>query len=236
VLEPQLSGPIEPAWQVGDDLTLNRGQFREHLAAQLAAVEPSKRETVDWLAAFGSEVYGVGPKKERMSDTEIRAIGGGQQCFLGTMRELAAGTDAGHLRRTLFAPWDYSDDRPSMRWDPADYRPHALRADNPSKAPIKTMRGANLLAVQALPLFPVVPSGGRAHTTGFQVRDGRTEITWPIWIDPLDVNTISSLLASPEVQEADRHTMIRRGIVQIFRARRYTEGQYRNFSPAKTLL
>jgi hypothetical protein len=63
-----------------------------------------------------------------------------------------------------------------------------------------------------------------------------TGIAWPIWIEPLNLSTVASLLASEEVQKADRSTMTRRGIVQVFRAKRFTEGKYRNFSPAKPTL
>jgi hypothetical protein len=225
------------AWKIGDDLTLTRAAFREHLEAHSERAGSSERETVDYLTAFGTEAFGVGPKKEQMSDTEFRTMSGaGHQHFLGFMRELAAETVREQLRRALLEPWDYGDDRPSLRWDPTDYRPHALRAEAPSGDPIKTMRGANRLAIEALPLFPAIPARRRLHTVGFEDRNKETEITWPIWTDRLGLDTVRTLLASEEVQKGDRSTMARRGVAQIFRAKRFTEGQYRNFSPARALL
>jgi len=228
---------INAAWEIGEDLTLTRAEFGRLVAAQALVAAPTEREAADFLAALGSDAFGTGAKKEQMSDTEFRTMSGaGHQHFLGFMKELARETGIGHLTRALLESWDYADDRPSLRWDPADYRPHALRAEDPSGDPIKTMRGANRLAVEALPLFVTVPEGRQLRTVAFDDRDGGTEITWPIWVAPLNLDTVASLVASEEVQRAARETMSRRGIVQVFRARRFTEGKYRNFSPAKAVL
>ena len=239
VLSAMLCGgkTADAAWKIGNDLTLALDEFREQLRTVAAASRTENRGTSDFLAAFGSEIIGSGPKKEQMSDTEFRTMSGaGHQHFLGFMRELAETTETSHLDRTLFRKWDYADSRPSLRWDTADYRPHALRAEDPSGDPIRTMRGANRLAIEALPLFPTLPDGRRVRTTGFEDRNRVTEITWPIWSEPLGLDTVRSLLCSAEVQEADRHTMFARGVVQVFRAKRFTEGKYRNFSPARALL
>ena len=145
-------------------------------------------------------------------------------------------TGPDHLRRALFATWDYADERPSLRWDPADYRPHALRAEDPSGDPIRTMRGANRLAVEALPLFATVPGARELFTVGFANRDGSTEITWPIWVEALDLDTIHSMLSLTDLQKANAEVLRRRGVAQAFRATRFTDGKYRNFSPARALL
>jgi hypothetical protein len=233
---------VNPAWKIGNDLTLSTGEFRRCLLKSLTECAGGQRSGVDFLAAFGSEAIGSGPKKEQMSDTEYRTMSGaGHQHFLGFMKELAEATSREHLQRALFEAWDYADGRPSLRWDPADYRPHALRAEDPSGDPIKTMRGANRMAVEALPLFPTAPDGRRLKTIAFEDRDREPEVTWPIWSEPIEVDTVASVLALSELQrtetdEKERKWFERRGIVQIFRARRFTEGKYRNFSPARALL
>ena len=231
LLEPLVcgEGTIDPAWNIGDDLTLRCEKFGEVLSDSLKNGGPRKRATPDFLAAFGTEVYGTGPKKDQMSDTAFRTMSGaGHQHFLGFMKELASATKADHLRRTLFAVWDYDDGRPSLRWDPVDYRPHALRAVDPSGDPIRTMRGANRLAIEALPLFPTAPVGRRLRTAGFRDGENGTEIRWPIWTDPLELGSVASLVASSELE--------RPGVAQVFRAVRFTEGKYRNFSPSKAML
>ena len=239
ILEAKVCGPatISPAWNIGKDLTLTCAEFGDHMRSIALAANSTQRENADFLAAFGCDVYGTGPKKETMADTEFRTMSGaGHQHFLGFMKELAIGTDAAHLRRTLFEAWKYDDGRPSLRWDPADYRPHALRAVDPSGDPIKTMRGANRLAVEAIPLFPTVPKDRRVRTVAFDNRASGTEIAWPIWIDRLELRTVASLLASDSAHDAGGKDLVRPGIAQVFRARRFTEGKYRNFSPAKAVL
>jgi hypothetical protein len=227
---------INPAWDIGNDLTLAMADFRAHLEKACASA-PEERGAADFLAAFGSDALGSRSKKGQISDTEFLTMSGaGHQHFLGFMRELAEGTAAEHLRRALLGPWDYADGRPSLRWDAADYRPHALRAEDPSGDPIRTMRGANRLAVEALPLFPTVPERAVLRTVGFKDRDAGTEVTWPIWSEPLSLNVVASLLACEDIQEAGHSTVARRGVAQVFRAKRFTDGQYRNFSPARALL
>jgi hypothetical protein len=232
---------INDAWSISDDLTLGRDAFRKHLDDHAASAKPDRREVADFLTSFGSEAYGTGTQKDQMSDTEFRTMSGaGHQHFLGFMRELALTSDSGHIRAALLEAWGYADSRPSMRWSWTDYRPHALRADDPSTDPIRTMRGANRLAVEALPLFPTIATGRRVKTIAFQDRGGATEITWPVWICAVDLQTAQSLLTLEELQEAEpaklAQVLTRRGIAQVFRARRFTEGKYRNFSRARPLL
>jgi hypothetical protein len=227
---------IRSPWRIGNDLTLSCTEFAV-LMREAAMGASTKREEADYLAAFGSDVYGAGPKKELISDTAFRTMSGaGHQHFLSFMRELAAGTEREHLRRALFAPWDYADSRPSLRWDPADYRPHALRAVDPSGDPIRTMRGANRLAIEALPFFPTVPQQRRIRTVAFEEGDDGTAVVWPIWTERLDVTTVASLLAWGHTPGITEGKATRPGIAQVFRARRFTEGKYRNFTPAKALL
>jgi len=221
---------VDEAWKIGKDLTLNCVEFGERMREAIGKCSHERRVTVDFLAAFGSDVYGAGAKKELMSDTAFRTMSGaGHQHFLGFMLELAEGTDLEHLRRSLTAPWDYADGRPSLRWDSADFRPHALRAVDPSSDPIKTMRGANRLAIEALPLFPTAPQRRRIRTTAFQDGESGTEFCWPIWTDALELGTVASLLAAGNER-------VRPGVAQIYRATRFTEGKYRNFSPSKAIL
>lgn len=229
----------DPAWAIADDLNLTLTEFRNLLEASAAQASCGQRATLDFLAAFGSDVIAARGGKEVMADTEFRTMSGaGHQHFLASMRELAAGVTADHLRRALFSPWDYQDERPSLRWDPADYRPHALRAADPSKDPIRTMRGANRLAVEALPWFPTAPAARSLRTVGFRVHNREVEFTWPIWKAPLPADAVRSLLAMAVLQapELDFRELEARGIARVFRARRFTDGKYRNFSPARELM
>lgn len=215
-----------------DHLDLSIADFRKELGIE--AQEPQRREVADFLAALGSDCFAENKNGSEPATTKFRAIGAGNnEGFLGFMRTIHLETTAEQLHKALFLEWDYSDPPPFMRWDPNEYRPHALRADDPAKDRERNnVRGANRLAIEALPLFPTAPNGKRLETTGFD----KDQITWPIWKEPLNLSTVSSLLALEEVQKADRSTLTRRGIVQVFRAKRFTDGQYRNFSPAKAVL
>jgi NAD+--asparagine ADP-ribosyltransferase len=57
----------------------------------------------------------------------------------------------------------------------------------------------------------------------------------------LDLRTIESRLGLSDLQEdkidgRKRSVLERRGIRQVFRAKRFTDGKYRNFSPARALM
>lgn len=234
-LAPRVCGEetIDQAWEIGDDLQFTLNDFAVILREASGTASAGCRATADFLASFGSEAFGTGPKKEQISDTEFRTMSGaGHQHFLGFMRKLAAACEVSDLRHTLFEQWDYRDDGPSLRWDAADFRPHALRAEDPSTDPIKTVRGANRLAVEALPLFPTCPGLRRVRTVGFEELDGDAAIGWPIWRDALDLGTAASLLASACLWRCRHDELAAMGIRQVFEARRFTEGKYRNFSPA----
>ena len=160
--------------------------------------------------------------------------GAGHQHFLGTMKRLVNETKAEHLRKSLFQSWDYSDDKLGLRWDPEEDRRHALRWDNPSNDAPKTVRGANRLAVEALPLLPTAPGARQIATTGFSHRDGVVSFTWPIWRDPLSLEVVRSLLALSELRERepDRARLHAIGIVDVYRSERINVEQYRNFTRA----
>lgn len=231
---------VNAAWKIGEDLVLARAEFARHLREAAEAATPEDRRAADFLAAFGSEAFGDRNNEDRIADTEFRTMSGASnQHFLGFMKELAAATEPEQVARTLLGPWDYGDGSPAMRWDPADYRTHALRVEDPSKQrldPIRTMRGANRLAVEALPLFPTVPQGGRLATAAFQKRDGEVWVAWPVWTEPLTLLTVGSLLGSAGVQTPDPKLLALQGVCQVFSARRFTKGKNRSFSPAKALI
>ena len=202
-----------------DVLNLSCVDFRREL--EIAAREREGREVADFLTALGSDCFAENKGEEEPATTALRAIGAGNnEGYLGFMRTIHVTTTREQLNRALFAEWDYSDPPPFMRWDPNEYRTHALRAGDPAKARERNnVRGANRLAIEALPLFPTAPLTRCLGTTGFR----GDRITWPIWIEPLSLASISSLVALQEVQDADLFTMSRRGIAQVFRANRVTK-------------
>jgi hypothetical protein len=230
---------INPALEIGPDLTLLPDEFRGHARRALELASPGQREFADFLAAFGCEACVGRDKKGFIEDTDLRTMSGaGHQHFIGFMAELSVITEPEHLHSALFAPWGYDDDRPSMRWDPNDYRPYALRAGNPAKDPIKTVRGANRLAIEALPIFAAAPTSTGLKTTAFSLIAGEVSVTWPIWTTALDYDSLRSLLALADLRSdiPDRLQLSKRGIAQVYRARRFTDGKFRSFSRAREVI
>jgi len=233
----ELSGHY--AITVDKDLKIPRANFRK-LATKaaedfLCLADPT---AANMVAAFGCDA--VGNEEGMIEDTGFRTMSGaGHQHFLEFMNVLAKETTSEQLQEALFGPWRYRDPSPTMRWDAEDDRRYALRWDEPSKDPVRTVRGANLLAIAALPLFPTVPlSSHELATTAFKGRGSRdTFITWPIWNGHLSLSAISSVLSLQEFQN-DKTTAISvapLGIDAIYRSQRITLGKYRNFTPPQSL-
>lgn len=233
------TGVNQPAFHIASDLVMSCQAFHAVAidAQQTAAV--TDRQFADFVAAFGSEVVESvvnGKKTGNIADTAFRTMSGaGHQHFLGFMKDISQSIESHHIACTVFDEWKYNDSGPSMRWAPLDDRRYAQRWSNPSGDPSKSVRGANRLAIEALPLFPVAPVGTRLETTGFSQRPGQGVVwTWPIWSDPVGQDVVRSLLALELLQqsEVDREHLQRMGIVEIFRSQRITTGKYRNFTNA----
>jgi hypothetical protein len=230
--------------ELGDDLTVAPEVFRQFARSAADATSSGHRLSADFAAAFGSEIA-VDARKDTIRTTPLKAIGTGQQRFLKSIRKLVAETNADHLRTALFAPWAYEDHGPTMRWDPADDRRYAYRADDPSNSrvfPIRTVRGANRLAVEALPLFPSAPRGRVLRTAGFTTskasRWADSEVRWPLWDARVGLATARSLLTHVQLtmEAPDSAVLWGLGVVQVFAARRIRNGDYWNFAPARALL
>jgi hypothetical protein len=224
---------------LGEDLTVAPGVFRDFLREVERRLGPDARREADFALAHGTEVLS---ENGRIQDTALRTMSGvGHQHFLGSMSELGRLTTAQHIREALFEPWSYRDSRPSMRWDPMDDRRYAYRADNPARSatnPIRTVRGANRLAVEALPFFPTVLVGRELHTTGFRRRNNRWFLRWPVWEDPVPLDVVRSLLTLPDLwgDELDAQRLALRGIREVFECERVRVDRYRSFTAARALL
>ena len=234
------------ALNLSNDLTISVEAFRGALLQVQQHTIAAERRDADFLAAFGSDAVEArdnGKPNGQIADTAFRTMSGaGHQHFLSTMRAFVTDTNPEHLEKALFRPWQYDDplENHSMRWDPMDDIRYALRWDNPSGDKSRktggSMWGANRLAIEALPLFPVFPVNNRLETTGFteKGRASPIRLTWPVWSGAIGLDSLRSLLASPELQEVvpNRRYLHARGIVEVFRCERITQGKYRNFSTA----
>jgi hypothetical protein len=223
------------AWALlGPDLPVSRETFRTFAQEAATAARPDNRQWTGVVVALGCEATGT---DERIEDTAFRTMSGaGHQHFLGFFEKLAEITTADNIRSALFLPWAYEDEGPTLRWDPVDDRRHAYRADDPATSkdhPIRTVRGANRLAMESLICFPTVPLGGALQTTGFQRLEQDWVVQWPIWTPRLSLATLQSLLTHPALAEPRAPELQGLGVVEVFRARRLTEGRFRTFTPAE---
>jgi hypothetical protein len=130
------------------------------------------------------------------------------------------------IEESLFETWRYQDDKYSLGWDPRDVRPYAHQAKNPAAGSV-TMHGANLLAYEALILFPAVPRGRRLATTGTVKLEDAWVFTWPVWESPLPVMVVRSLVAHSALTEPapDRSLLSAVGVVDVYRAEHVTVGK-----------
>ena len=239
--------PGHEALAIGDNLRMATDRFRAcaRAAALAATPGPAGRAAADFIAALACDsVESVGGQGN-VQDTALRTMSGtGHQHFLKTMRDLSEKVGHEMLRRCLFGQWERADPQLSLRWDPEDDRRYALRWRDPSKDTVSakgkgsgapTEWGANRLAFEALPLFPVMPLPRGARTTGFSGNRSRdTYWIWPVWDCPVDLDIVRSLLAMPEIQgpAVARRKLGAMGIRQLFRSQRINVGQYRNFTPS----
>ena len=219
--------------QIGDNLTIAPNRFR-YLASE--ALDEESRVDADFLAAFGSDGTYQPHSKDRslIQDTGLRTMSGaGHQHFIKFMRHIIEQTTSAHLEQTLFENWRYQDEGRglNLRWDPMDDRRYAMRWKNPSSDPNMTMRGANRLAIEAIPWFSTTVGGRKLETTGFKTipRQG-TFFYWPIWDRWLAPAAVGTILRHPAVSE--EQVELPEGIVRVFRSQRITVGKFRNFTPA----
>jgi hypothetical protein len=226
--------PLEAFSILGKDITVNAETFGEFASTAAAAATRTDRRAADFAASFGNEAC-EDKKKNRVDYTELCFItGSGHQHFIGTMEGLVTVVTPERIRDALFGKWRM-DKGYSMRWDPLDAAEYALRWGDPGKDGAWAVWGANMLAVEALPLFPTQPVSRRLRTTGFQPkqRGKLPQFTWPIWTDWASLDTVRSLISLQELQQPDedftRRALEARGIAEVYRAQRVRIGQGANF-------
>jgi hypothetical protein len=225
------------AWSVGSNLNVSPEAFRAYATEAASTANPADFVHAEFAAAFASEAASetAAGKEPIVSDTALRTMSGaGHQHFIGFMQQLVELTNADHIGKALFSPWAYDDEKPSLRWDPEDDRRYALRWNEPSSDPIKTVRGANRLAIEALPLMPVMPRSRKLETTGFVTAGSKgTYWTWPLWEFAIGLDVVRSLLADRRLypDSQDLPALNRIGVCALYRSQRLTVGKYRNFTP-----
>lgn len=140
----------------------------------------------------------------------------GRAKFLASARKLSEseGLQAS-LRSALWGPWQYSKGVNSLSWDPGATVPaRAYTAHAPTDFGPLGVSGAMLLAVAALPFFPLIPATRTAACRGFGIT--RDRFIWPIWSRPASIRAVRVLLGLPMLDsdvKSDERLLVRHGVV-----------------------
>lgn len=204
--------------------------FRAYLAGLRDAAGPADRGSIDWAAAFGTDIAVDNNGNTKPTALHFTA---GQQQFLQMVEELVGKVTQEDLREAIEGPWRYDKPLPVMGCDATSSRDYALRAGNPSLDKKLGVPGADWLAVRGLTFLPCVPRGRRVFTTGCAGRWKDGTFSWPIWTGALSSPVIRSLLRLNSVQ-MDRAERIARGVGAVFWSgiRRSDQGGYGSFEPS----
>lgn len=183
-------------------------------------------------------------------------FGQGHQHFLSRLADVPAGVLPARLAKlrkppdlaapafiasALFGPWTRPDRTDGLRWDPAEDRRYALRANDPSGDPAGMQHGANRLAAIGLPALPGTVVRRRSETRFLNVAagyaaDGTIRFTWPIWTVPARLSGIRALLGHPGLAGDNAEELGRlasAGVPFAFRARRLSVGKFFNVTRAE---
>jgi CRISPR-associated endonuclease/helicase Cas3 len=229
-LEALRAAVPSPELALGQRIDCTSDEYREFAMSFLENGGAVKRAPLDHLAAFASDAdvdeYG------RLAATPFCFItGSGHQYFLDTVRQLIKEVTPERVHSALFEPWTYSDEKLSLRWDPIEDRRYALMDRDPTSSDNKsrTVWMANLLAYRALALFSSAPGRRGLETTGWSA--GGQSFTWPVWEDPVDLNTICSLMLLSDLgtEVPSRSTLRDRRVAAVFRSPRIKVGSGANF-------
>ena len=225
----------------------DRTRFRERSRAVVQGLFDSgtTRDDADMLAALASDLISRRAKGEELVQGTAFDCTSANQRLLKSFMEIADWRTRGRateapgramvrgvrsfelqLEDVLKGPWEYQDDAHSLGWDPQTQRLHSLRW----KAPEKDKRGRSVrvavfLGSLALPLFPCFAVANTLRTTGFHRDDEGNWFAWPIWREPISLDTLRSLLCHPFNGDLKQ-----RGVHVVYRCRvAHTGGSQGNY-------
>ncbi len=222
-LRPKGSAPLDAAG------------LRLLFLATAAGASSGQSASVEWLSCLVSDCG-----EDKTSQLQIVR----RDYFLENLRSIVERTGREHLHRTLFRPWDYADslDNQSLHWDPSEDRRYAYQWYQPSGDPTRRfggMLGANRLAMEALPLHPIIAADTILATVGFTgTNRDNTRWTWPLWNVPVSLDVVGSLLRHTGLQPAGPQlaNLGPVGVVAACRSRRILVEKTPNLTPAEVFV
>jgi hypothetical protein len=206
-------------------LRVREDPVRAALAAALTVEHPRKAQGGLYAAPLVL-MFGQGHQNfldRLMSVTRSRA---------GDTRSATGG--ARKVEEALFQPWARTDETDGFRWDPEEDQRYALRFGNPSTAgAAPTVDGANRLAAIGLLSYACMPArrGQRPLAAGV-TSEGELAFVWPLWRSALSRIAIERLLSHPHLIDPQPHKLTGLGVVELYRARRVSNGKFMNITRA----
>lgn len=233
---------------------LRPGDDREVLSEQERLKRAGESAVFEALISDGA----VREKEDKVWPTPLCFLfGQGHQHFLDRLADVPSGRLPKKLEKlksppdlrspvyissALFALWRREDPTDGLRWDPAEDRRYALRADDPSGDPAGAQHGANRLAAIALPLFSTAIVARRGETRLLAracsyAADGAIQFTWPLWGRLASLASILALLARAELADpAPKSDVLSAiGVFALMRAERISVGKFFNTTAAQRL-
>lgn len=210
-------------------------RFRAYLDGLLRRLDEGDvyaARALDYAAAFGTETAVDNNGNVKPTALHFTA---GQQEFLAMVQELVEKVTAEDLIEAVRGPWSYTRPLPVLQWDATATRFYALRASDPSTDKKLGVPGADWLAFRGLAFLRVAPAGDRIVTTGCGGGWKSGHFTWPLWSVPATVDSIRSLIGTPDLIEMTAFQRAARGIGIVFRSdiHRTDQGGYGSFTPAR---
>lgn len=199
-----------------DIMTLDRKDVRRLLQDRLATGSATSPES--WPAAAVAACASELPTRQSGNApyTPLRLMPRmGRARFLETARKLSESRRLqDDLRSALFGPWRYSKGVNSLSWDPAATLPaRAYAPQAPTDFGPLGAAGPMLLAVAALPLFPLMPTPRGTACRGFG--NDRRRLIWPLWDRPARIRAVRVLLGLPilgQIAQPDERLLARHGV------------------------
>lgn len=234
--------PIEP-FCLDKKLPFSRLILRNAMQNSLISSNLNSRATLDILAGLGTDAHE--DENGAFLETALRMVRSGDSAGQGLLAYAAKTRQTvtpENIYSTLFKTWQYNDEGFSFRWDPIEDQRYALRWHDPSAQSkknliLKTEKGANALAIEALSILPVQPTAQGSATTGFlKSKDRRDHFNLPIWNTAISTDIIRSIVSNLEIakEHPNRALLNSIGIVEIYRCERIAPNKYyKNFTPAQ---
>lgn len=204
------------------------------------------------VAAIGSDACLKKDKDVVETTVLCMMFGAGWQNFLSRLADATTVGDGGRsnvqkdISAALFSRWLYTDTIPKIafRWDPTEYRPHALQSTDPKGDLVQTVNGANRLAAVGFTTYQCVPTRRGLSTVSCMAGGARRDyVMWPVCQDHLSLAALRILMRHPSIKvvasgKADlsaRKALRSYGVGAVMKAEVFWDGKFKNVGRAEPL-